>query len=364
MALKTQLIPHTLKFRFDAGTSRGVLSEKTTYLLKVWDHRDGSLAGWGECGPLSQLSIDDHSDLEGRISRILKKLDGTELPENDGDIWELAFDLAGHEYPALRFALEVALTDLKNGGGRKLFDNGFYNGGKRIPINGLIWMGDPEVMRSRISQKLDQGFDCLKMKVGALDFDREVSILEDIRKDTRGQDITLRVDANGAFDAGEALRKMEILAKVRLHSIEQPIRAGNREQMARLCKNPPVAVALDEELIGIREYKEKEELLEKIDPQYIIIKPTLLGGMKASIEWMELANKRKTGWWITSALESNIGLNAICQLAEEVSAAGHQGLGTGQLYENNIGSPLTIEKGYIFYDNAKSWDYSSLTLHG
>ncbi|MEQ8926120.1 MAG: o-succinylbenzoate synthase [Fulvivirga sp.] len=360
MALKTQLIPYTLKFKFDAGTSRGVLQEKKTYLLKVWNESHPEVVGWGECGPLAKLSIDDYEDLNDRIAPLIKMIDGIEMPKNTQAIYDLAFKIAGFDYPALRFAIEVALLDLMHDGVRKVFDNDFYHSQNQIPINGLIWMGHMENMLLQISDKVVEEFDCLKVKVGSLDFEKEVDILNYVRRKYYNRQIMLRVDANGAFKPHEALYKMKTLAFQNIHSIEQPIAAGQHDLMAELCANPPIDIALDEELIGVHKKEEKKQLLAKIKPQYIIIKPTLLGGIQSSLEWIDVAESLNIGWWITSALESNIGLNAICQFTYEIKARGHQGLGTGKLYENNFDSPLTIKKGHIYYDRNKEWDLTEL----
>ncbi|QSE96269.1 o-succinylbenzoate synthase [Fulvivirga lutea] len=360
MALKAKLIPHTLKFKFDAGTSRGVLREKKTYLLKIWEESNPAVVGIGECGPLAKLSIDDFENLDESITLLAEKINGADLPPNADAIYDFAFQIAGYDYPSLRFAIEVALLDLKGGGQRMIFNNAFFSSQDQIPINGLIWMGHMENMLLQISDKIVEEFDCLKVKVGSLDFEKEVDILNYVRRKYYNQQIMLRVDANGAFKPHEALYKMKTLAFQNIHSIEQPIAAGQHDLMAELCVNPPIDIALDEELIGVHKKEDKEQLLKKIKPQYIIIKPTLLGGFQSSLEWIKIADSMKIGWWITSALESNIGLNAICQFTYQLKAKGHQGLGTGKLYENNFESPLTIKKGHIFYDQTKEWDLTEL----
>lgn len=360
MALKAQILPHTLQFKFPAGTSRGVLREKTTYLIKVWDEKSPTIIGWGECGPLAKLSIDDFENLREILPDLVVQLDGLDQPKSEEEIFDIAFKIARYDYPALRFAIETALLDLINGGVKKVFNNSFYNDSEQIPINGLIWMGHMEAMLLQISDKVVEGFDCIKMKVGSLDFEKEVDILNYVRRKYYTNDIMLRVDANGAFKEEDALYKMRTMARHNIHSIEQPIKAGQHELMAELCQNPPIDIALDEDLIGVKSVADKKALLEKIKPQYIIIKPTLIGGIQSSKEWIEIAESMNIGWWITSALESNIGLNAICQFAKEVNAKSYQGLGTGKLYENNFDSPLTIKKGHIVYDKNKAWDLDIL----
>lgn len=360
MALQYSIHPYTLDFKFPAGTSRGVLKVKETFIIKVWKDGQSDIFGLGECGPLKKLSIDDKEDLLPELERKLKTLIGQELPNTEEAIFDLSLQVSGYEYPALRFALETALIDLVNGGRRLIYNTNFYEIGEKIPINGLIWMGHMEAMLLQISDKITEGFDCIKMKVGSLDFEKEVDILHYIRRKYYTQDILVRVDANGAFKPEEALYKMEAMAQIGIHSIEQPIAAGQHELMTKLCSHPPIDIALDEELIGVHAKSEKRNLLKKIKPQFIIIKPTLLGGLQSSLEWIDIANSLGIGWWITSALESNIGLNAISQLASKTKAKSYQGLGTGKLYNNNIESPLTVAAGHIYYDHSKSWDLSFL----
>lgn len=230
-----------------------------------------------------------------------------------------------------------------------MHNNGFSRSEEGIPINGLIWMGDKKFMQEQIEQKLKAGYTCLKLKIGSLDFTTELELLQSIREVAPGNSLTVRVDANGAFTPQEAFKKLERLAKYDLHSIEQPIRQGQHEEMAQLCAYTPVPVALDEELIGVQGSTAKAALLDTIKPQYIILKPTLVGGMAASAEWIQLAENRSIGWWVTSALESNIGLNAISQFTAQYNVAMPQGLGTGQLYHNNIPSPLQIEHGALWF---------------
>ena len=362
MPLKIAYQKYILNFKFDAGTSRGVLKEKETWVVKVWDSSVPETFGLGECGPLKKLSVDDREDLGAEIGKVMDRLEGMDIPTSEEEIFQLADELAGADLPCVRFGLETALLDLLNGGKRIIFNNGFVQSALKIPINGLIWMGHMEAMLLQITDKVAAGFDCIKMKIGSLDFEKECDILDYIRRKYYQKDITLRVDANGAFKTHEAMDKLDILSKYRLHSIEQPIAAGQPEEMARLCSNTPVDIALDEELIGIYGREAKQQLLEKIKPQHIILKPTLVGGIHACKEWIEIAESMGIGWWLTSALESNIGLNAICQMSPYLNAKGYQGLGTGQLYHNNIPSPLKIEGGHISYDDNITWDFTNLEL--
>lgn len=355
MPLKASYKKHVLQFKFNAGTSRGVLREKDTWFIKVWDNANPDVIGIGEAAPLVKLSIDDVPQFEKVLSDILLKVNGAELPQNEGQVNKLIQKLVAPEFPSIQFGLETALLDLLHGGNRIIFDNSFSRRENGIPINGLIWMGDMEDMLLQITSKIDEGYDCIKIKIGSLNFEKECDILQYIRSKYYKRNLLLRVDANGAFKPDEALDKLNELAKFNIHSIEQPIMAGQTDMMRQLCKFSPIPVALDEELIGIVDKEEKKELLEKIKPQYIILKPTLVGGLNSCKEWIEIAESLNIGWWITSALESNIGLNAISQYTAQYKTSMHQGLGTGQLYHNNIPSPLEITNGEINYRNSNLW---------
>ncbi len=356
MAIRAQYCKHTLNFKFDAGTSRGVLKKKDSLFLRIFDSDFPGVSGLGEAGPLPGLSPDYGNIAETTLSTLVRKINSNVF--NISEISILLNDL--RNYPSVLFALETALADLKHGGKRCIFTNDFFDGSREIEINGLIWMGKKEFMASQIAEKLRQGYHTLKMKIGAIDFESEMELLSSIREEYDREKITLRVDANGAFSPEEALKKLDRLAQLDIHSIEQPIRQGQISTMAELCRQSPVPVALDEELIGITSAKEKERLLQVINPPYIILKPTLTGGFSGTSEWITLAEKLGTGWWITSALESNIGLNAICQYTAEFDNPLPQGLGTGQLYTNNIGSPLSIKSGKTSYNQQEKWDLSLL----
>jgi o-succinylbenzoate synthase len=347
-------VPHLLHFRFEAGTSRGVLTEKMIFLVKAFRKGNPKTVGWGEAAPLVKLSIDDIPDFEVQLANLCKKLSGTSVPANEASILDWVENHIPSFLPSIRFAFEMSLFDLLHHGVKMVFDTPFSNQHQSIPINGLIWMGGREFMLEQIDKKLEEGYNCIKMKIGAIDFEQECELLGYIRQKFNASQVTLRVDANGAFTGQDAMRKLKKLAEFDLHSIEQPIRQGQIELMAELCSQTPLPIALDEELIGIVGYLDKKELLEKIKPQYIIIKPTLLGGIAASREWIALAEKTGIGWWVTSALESNIGLNAIAQFTSTFDTDMHQGLGTGQLYVNNFESPLTITKGHLKYDIGNS----------
>jgi O-succinylbenzoate synthase len=347
MALHTSIFKRTFTFKFDARTSRGAMREKISWFIKLWDEKRPDVFGLGECGPLPGLSLDNTSDFEKTIEDTLLKLRTQPLTS---DLSKL--QIAPPKYSSLQFGLETALLDLVHGGERKIFDNQFVKGGP-LPINGLIWMGNADFMIQQVHKKIEEGYTCIKLKIGGLDFEEECKILRYIRKKFSKEQVTLRLDANGAFEESDALEKLTALAEFEIHSIEQPVKQGSSE-MARLCQVSPIPIALDEELIG-RE-SEKAELLKSIRPQFIILKPTLHGGMHACHEWITMAESLNIGWWITSALESNVGLNAICQFAANYPISTPQGLGTGMLYENNFPSPLIVQKGHIFYAEERPWD--------
>jgi L-alanine-DL-glutamate epimerase-like enolase superfamily enzyme len=264
-------------------------------------------------------------------------------------------------FPSIAFGLETALLDLKAKGSKQLFESKFSIGETGIPINGLVWMGDKAFMQKQIREKIAADYQCIKLKIGALDFETELAILADIRQQFSAKDIEIRLDANGAFSANEALEKLEKLAAYDIHSIEQPIRQGQSNEMAEICQKSPIPIVLDEELIGVN-HTDREQLLEKIKPAYIILKPSLLGGFNTCENWIKLAKTHNIGWWITSALESNIGLNAIAQWTYTLNSPLPQGLGTGQLYHNNIPSPLQIKNAQLFYNPKEQWDLNSLSL--
>ena len=362
MSLIVDYLKYTLHFRFKAGTSRGTLTEKTSYILRLRDAADPSVVGYGECGPLPGLSYDDRPDFAERLEQCCQEFNAMDLQLFSWNVPIVLDQLVGPQLPSIRFGFETAMLDFLAFGRRIIYPTEFTDGQRSLPINGLIWMGSPAFMRQQIDEKLRAGYTTLKLKIGALDFEQECDLLARIRDRFTPEQITLRVDANGAFRPGDAMAKLERLATYGLHSIEQPIRAGQPDAVADLCRHSPVPIALDEELIGPLEYVHKFRLLKKIQPQYIVLKPTLLGGMGHCNEWIELAGRLNIGWWITSALESNIGLNAIAQYAAQFKHLLPQGLGTGQLYHNNVDSPLAVENGQLRYDPAQLWDLSPLTI--
>ena len=352
MALRAACFKKVLRFGFKARTSRGLMPDKTSWFIKIWDSENPQVVGLGECGPLPGLSVDDRPDYEEVLNAVVKKVNGLTSDQHKLDLPASAVVPRG--FPSITFGLETAILDLKQGGKRIIFDNDFSRG-RPIPINGLIWMGDMDFMMDQINKKISEGYRCLKLKVGGLDFDRECDVLEYIRKRYYRDDITLRLDANGAFKIEDVLFRLEQLARFNIHSIEQPIKPG-LDAMEELCRKSPIPIAFDEELIGVDEQHKKVALLEKLKPRYIILKPTLHGGFSGCAEWIAIAESLGIGWWITSALESSIGLNAICQFTANYPITIPQGLGTGGIYENNFASPLRAAVGEIRYIPEHSWD--------
>lgn len=341
--MKATFKKYVLNFKTPSGTSRGVLRTKETWFV-VLEH--GEKKGIGECGLFKGLSYDDVLGYEEKCRWV----------ERNIQMGKSALMEELRDFPSIQFGLEQAFISLENENPFELYKTPFLLENKPIPINGLIWMGDADYMKEQISEKLKQGFTCIKMKIGAIDFEAELALLETIRKDFSSDEIELRVDANGAFSPDEALKKLAELAQFQLHSIEQPIRQGNWRAMKDLCEKSPLPIALDEELIGVTDISKKKELLDTIQPQYIILKPSLVGGFAGSQEWIDLAEKEGIGWWITSALESNIGLNAIAQWTASLGNSMPQGLGTGSLFTNNFESPLVVKNGGLYYEQHKNWE--------
>ncbi|WP_319481686.1 o-succinylbenzoate synthase [uncultured Draconibacterium sp.] len=340
--IKARYQKYELHFKQPAGTSRGVLKARTVWYLFL---EEKGVTGIGECAPLQGLSFETPEQVEEQLENICNNPEP--FINNIGLLQVL---------PSLKFALESALLDLKNGGKREPFPSAFTSGEVGIPINGLIWMNEIENMQDQIEDKLAAGFRCIKLKIGAKDFEQELKLLKAVRERFSSDEIILRVDANGAFDTHSASDKLKRLAGLQLHSIEQPIPAAQWDEMAELCKTTPLPIALDEELIGINKREEKIKLLDTIQPQYLVLKPSLHGGISGCDEWIKLASERSIGWWITSYLESNIGLNVIAQWAFTKDSKMHQGLGTGQLFTNNIDSPLEIRGEKLWFNTTKSFE--------
>lgn len=341
--------PYRLDFINPAGTSRGIYNFRDSRFIILQSETDASVFGIGECAPLPNLSCDDIPNYEEILQRFCNTFRETGV-----------IDYASMKnYPSMLFGLESALLHY-NAGTCRLFDTPFSRGEEGIVINGLIWMGSKDAMFKQIEKKLSAGFTCLKLKIGAINFEDELQLLRYVREHFPASVMEIRVDANGAFAPHEALEKLKRLNEFEIHSIEQPIRAGQWDAMAKLCANTPIPIALDEELIGINNFETKKELLATIAPQYIILKPSLHGGIFGCNEWIKLAEEQSIPWWVTSALESNVGLNAIAQWTASLKVKLPQGLGTGLLYSNNFISPLYIEGERLWYNPQVSFDYSSI----
>lgn len=347
--LKATIQKYILNFKRPSGTSRGILKTKETWFLIL---KDENHWGIGECGILRGLSIDDRPDYESKLQWVC---DHIHLGEDS--LYKLLT-----EFPSIQIGVEMAFKSFAAKDKFQLFSSSFSTGKANIPINGLIWMGDKTFMKEQIAQKLNEGFTCIKMKIGAIDFSTELELLKSVRKEFSASEIELRVDANGAFSISDALEKLKRLSDYQLHSIEQPIKPKQWQDMARLCEETPLPIALDEELIGVFSSEDKKQLLQTIKPQYIILKPSFMGGFKGSDEWISLAEKHNVGWWITSALESNVGLNAISQYTFTKNSKLPQGLGTGNLYTNNVPSPLEVTNGNILYQPSYSWNLKMINL--
>jgi o-succinylbenzoate synthase len=365
MPLRVSIHKYVFQFSFEARTSRGAMQDRTSWFVKMWNDENPAAFGVGECAPLVGLSTETEAEVELCLAKIEKQINNgsIQLPsKNFTSLTELNSFLLANQIDttisSVRFALETALLDLANGGKRIIFKTKFLEGAP-IPINGLIWMSDIDEMLRQIDAKIKAGFSCIKLKVGGHDFEKECEVLQYIRKKYNSDDLVLRVDANGAFKPEEALHKLNVLAKFGVHSIEQPIKKGLPE-MVDLCRQSPMPIALDEELIGVQSLEAKKDLLTRIRPAYIILKPSLHGGLGGCEEWIEIAEKNGIGWWMTSALESSVGLNAIAQFTSHYPISRPHGLGTGTIYTNNIRSPLTVEAGELFYNNQIDWDLSSI----
>ncbi len=333
-----KIVPRRLHFKQPAGTSRGSYTTRDVWYLHLTSDKYPDRVGIGECAPLPKLSCDDMQGYESVLAHICN-----EVTEQGGFSVESLRD-----YPSILFGLETAFRHLERGC-FELWDTPFSRGEVGIPINGLIWMGDYKKMLEQIEAKMAVGFRCIKLKIGAINFEKDLALLRFIRSHFSAKEVELRVDANGAFAPADAMEKLKRLAELDLHSIEQPIRAGQWEDMARLTAETPLPIALDEELIGINIPERKQCLLDSVHPQYIILKPSLHGGMAGGNEWIREAEKRNIGWWITSALESNIGLNAIAHWCATFNNPLPQGLGTGALFKEKVEMTLEVRKDSLWY---------------
>lgn len=337
--LRASFTPYTLHFGFEAVTSRERMRSKSTYFVSVWDDEHPTVVGTGECALFRGLSADDREDYENVLSDICIRINTVKIA-----------DLT--EWPSIVFGIETALADLRNGGRMMPFPSDWTDGGSGLHINGLVWMGSVEEMTRRAEEKISEGFRCVKLKIGGCDFERELHLLEQLRRRFAPEELEIRLDANGAFDVDEALQKLRRLATLDIHSIEQPIASRQWDAMKSLCNVSPIDIALDEELIGVFSVDEKRRMIEYLRPAYIILKPALCGGFSGSSEWIEAAENVGIRWWVTSALESNIGLNALAQWVASMKCDMPSGLGTGQLYTNNFRSPVERRGAMLYYNPA------------
>lgn len=343
--MRLAFAPYLLHFNEPGGTSRGVLTEKPTFFIKVYDEKAPEHFGIGEAAVFPGLSPEADGKYVLKLTELLANV-AIGIPT----------DLSCHS--SIQFGFEQALFDYSNGCRGLYFPSAFTEGRGEIEINGLIWMGDFDKMIERIDAKVNQGFHCLKLKIGAIDWKREAEMIEYVRRRYREKELMIRVDANGGFTMDNVFPRLKKLADLGVHSIEQPIPSGNEELMAFLCKESPLPIALDEELIGKNTVKERRQMLDVIKPHYIILKPALCGGFSGGNEWISLATERGIGWWVTSALESNVGLDAISQWTAFIGAQGPQGLGTGGVFADNFVTPVSLDGDRLRYNPRVSFDYS------
>lgn len=348
--LKVTYAPYTLRFREPAMTSRSTMTEKQTYFIKVFDSERPERFGLGECALFRGLSSDDRPDYEATLQAMCETISRGE-----------PYDVSG--WSSIRFGLETAILDYDNGACRTPFPSEWTQGKEGIEINGLVWMGSVEQMAERAARKIDEGFGCIKFKVGAEDFNAELRMLDKVRLSHGPDRLEIRLDANGAFTSDNVEERLRRLSVLDIHSIEQPVKAGQWDLMSWVCQNSPIAVALDEELIGVDDPDERRRLLHYIAPQYVVLKPSLCGGLSGAADWVNRANAAGIGWWVTSALESNVGLNAIAQWTATLDTDMAQGLGTGQLYTNNIDSPLRLDGPQLWYEQPARWHLPELPWH-
>ena len=347
--MRLEYTPYTLDFKFQAKTSQGSMTDRRVWFVKVYD--ESGFFGLGEVAPIDRLSPEDVEDVPEELNRIQSMILSFQAPTTEEEVWTMVQKLVTIDFPSIRFGLEVAFFDLLNGGEKKIFRNDLTR--VSIPINGLVWMGEVNFMKEQIKEKLDAGFNCIKLKVGALDFEAELAVIRELR--SVSDNLVIRLDANGAFKVNEVLTRLKALTPFNIHSIEQPILPDQPEAMEIVCKKSQIPIALDEELVWVRNEQEKLKLLQEIKPHYLVLKPTIHGGFESVKNWIDLAEIQGVEWWITSYLESNIGLNAIAQFVSLYENSEYHGLGTGSLYHNNIISPIIINKGYFQYAQSSNW---------
>lgn len=341
---------HVLTPAFPLGTSKGTLQARAVWYLLLWRSDAPDIIGIGEAAPFPGHSLETAAEVRRALTALC----------NDTSNWQARIAMDLRSIPCVRFAAEQALQDLATGGQRLPYPSAFTRGEAGIPINGLVWMGDQATMRQRIAQQIAGGNRCIKLKIGAIGIQQELALLREVRNVFPAEELTLRVDANGAFTVEEASVILPQLAELEVESIEQPIAAGQAQAMAALCAHTPVPIALDEELIGHNAPGAQAALLDRIRPQSIVLKPSLVGGWAATRSWIDAAQERGIGWWITSALESSIGLNAIAQWSATLPLDRPQGLGTGRVYTDNIPSPLYMERGALHYAPSEEWNLARI----
>lgn len=346
--MKAAYCKYRLNFTFRAKTSREEMTYKDTYFIKIWDEEEPDVYGIGECALFKGLSSDDVPNYEDMLRDVCRNISTITLPDLQN-------------FSSIKFGVETAFNDLCNGGIRTPFPSTWTEGKKSVEINGLIWMGNFDEMASRITEKLGAGYHCLKLKIGGIDFNQELELIKMIRSKFGADVLDIRLDANGAFTPHNALDRLESLYPYKIHSIEQPIKPNQWEDMERIVNLSPINIALDEELIGINDKELKRQMLTAIKPDYIILKPALCGGFSGAKEWIVMASDHtNSGWWVTSALESNIGLNAIAQWTAKTNPIFPQGLGTGMLYDNNIPSPIIQRRDRLMYNPEIQWQIPTL----
>lgn len=325
------------------------MPDRKVWFIQVTDDRGN--VGIGEVAPIDRLSPEDVTQIPELLLKYQSVFNSLDPPKTKGEVFDLVLEMVPKEESSIRFGFEMALLDLVNGGTRKIFNGAFDK--IDIPINGLIWMGNVEFMESQIKEKLDQGFNCIKLKVGANDFETELKVIKKLR--SVSEDLVIRLDANGAFATHEVLAKLNRLSEYQIHSIEQPILPMQPEAMEIVCAKSEIPIAFDEELVYVFSSEDRMALLQDLKPHYLVLKPTLHGGFNSVAEWIDLAEMHNVGWWITSYLESNLGLNAIAQFASLYENHEYHGLGTGGLYLNNIVSPIQIDQGRFSYAKSSVW---------
>lgn len=345
--------PYTLHFRQPAPTSRGALTTRAIWFVRAWETTAPDVVGWGEAGPLPGLSRDDAPDFAATVDALCARFNRAGVADLvTAQAWVERLAAA---WPSLAFGIEMALRDLATGGRRQLWDTPFTRGECGQPTHGLIWMADVDGMLRQVEAKIAAGFDVIKLKIGALPFADELTLLRSLRR--KWPDVEVRLDANGAFTPLDALDRLDNLREFNIAFVEQPVPPGQWGVLAELCRHSPIPVALDEELIPIRTPADRARLLSEVRPQVLILKPTLLGGFAASTSWIVEAERRDIGWIINSLLESNLGLNAICQWTSAVGGARVHGLGTGGLFSNNVVSPLTLRGNRLYLSPQQPWQW-------